>query len=171
MSARMEGADRRRADLGFGADLGADLGADAAAERRGALAGFDPADWAPAAPLRPAPPAATARGAGAAGFHPRPAPQAGGRDGQGGRNGWGGQGAALHSEPRAEPQSEPQSEPRPERRPDRRRRTGRNAQLNLKLRPDTIDRFCAVADAHGWGLGETFERALALLEEAERRHG
>lgn len=46
----------------------------------------------------------------------------------------------------------------------RRRRTGRNAQLNLKARPDTIAAFCAVADQQGWGLGETLEKAVALLE-------
>lgn len=46
----------------------------------------------------------------------------------------------------------------------RRRRTGRNAQFNLKARPETIERFCAVADAQGWGLGETLEKAVELLE-------
>lgn len=46
----------------------------------------------------------------------------------------------------------------------RRRRTGRSAQLNLKLRPETMALFYALADAKGWGLGEAFERAVALLE-------
>ena len=46
----------------------------------------------------------------------------------------------------------------------RRRRTGRNAQFNLKARPDTIEAFCAVADRQGWGLGETLEKAVELLE-------
>lgn len=46
----------------------------------------------------------------------------------------------------------------------RRRRTGRNAQFNLKARPDTIQSFCDVADAKGWGLGETLEYAVALLQ-------
>lgn len=46
----------------------------------------------------------------------------------------------------------------------RRRRTGRNAQFNLKARPETIQQFCAVADARGWGLGETLEHAVVLLE-------
>ena len=46
----------------------------------------------------------------------------------------------------------------------RRRRTGRNAQFNLKARPDTIEAFCAVADQQGWGLGETLEKAVELLE-------
>ena len=48
--------------------------------------------------------------------------------------------------------------------PVRRRRTGRNAQFNLKARPDTIEDFCAVADANGWGLGETLEYAVSLLQ-------
>jgi hypothetical protein len=52
--------------------------------------------------------------------------------------------------------------------PLRRRRTGRNAQFNLKARPETIAAFCAVADARGWGLGETLEQAVALLQ---REHG
>lgn len=49
--------------------------------------------------------------------------------------------------------------------PQRRRRTGRNAQFNLKAKPDTIAAYCALADRMGWGLGETFERAVELLEE------
>lgn len=53
----------------------------------------------------------------------------------------------------------------------RRRRTGRNAQFNLKARPDTIERFCAVADAKGWGLGETLEQAVELLEREFGRTG
>lgn len=46
----------------------------------------------------------------------------------------------------------------------RRRRTGRNAQFNLKARPETISAFCAIADQQGWGLGETLEKAVTLLE-------
>ena len=48
----------------------------------------------------------------------------------------------------------------------RRHRTGRNIQLNIKARADTIDRFYAIADRHGWVLGEAFERAIAALERA-----
>lgn len=48
--------------------------------------------------------------------------------------------------------------------PQRRRRTGRNAQLNLKAKPETIAAFTRIADAKGWGLGEAFEHATALLE-------
>lgn len=47
----------------------------------------------------------------------------------------------------------------------RRRRTGRNAQFNLKAKPETIEAFCAVADGQGWGLGETLEYAVELLHE------
>lgn len=46
----------------------------------------------------------------------------------------------------------------------RRRRTGRNAQFNLKARPETIEAFVAIADRQSWGLGETLEHAVALLE-------
>ena len=46
----------------------------------------------------------------------------------------------------------------------RRRRTGRNAQINIKARPETIAAFCQLADRMGWGLGETFEKAVDLLE-------
>ncbi len=48
--------------------------------------------------------------------------------------------------------------------PLRRRRTGRNAQFNLKAKPETIAAYCALADQNGWGLGETLEYAVALLE-------
>ena len=47
----------------------------------------------------------------------------------------------------------------------RRRRTGRNTQFNLKARPETITAFCSVADRQGWGLGETLEKAVELLEK------
>ena len=57
-------------------------------------------------------------------------------------------------------------EPHPEMKhlPQRRHRTGRNAQLNLKARPETIALFSAIADRHGWTLAETFEKAVVLLE-------
>ncbi len=47
----------------------------------------------------------------------------------------------------------------------RRRRTGRNAQINIKTTPETIELFTSIADKNGWGLGETFEKAIALLEK------
>jgi hypothetical protein len=49
--------------------------------------------------------------------------------------------------------------------PPRRRRTGRNAQFNIKARPETIEAFYKVGDAIDWGLGETLEHAVALLEK------
>jgi len=51
----------------------------------------------------------------------------------------------------------------------RRRRTGRSAQLNLKVRPDTIEVFYAIADANGWVLGEAFEKAVDLLAKETSR--
>ncbi|WP_068879165.1 hypothetical protein [Phenylobacterium sp. CCH12-B4] len=48
----------------------------------------------------------------------------------------------------------------------RRRRTGRDRQLNVKVTDDCLSRFYAIADAQGWGLGETLEEALAALEAA-----
>lgn len=111
-----------------------------------ALDDFDPAEWAPAAAPRPGPrpeKSGTRKAAAAAGFRSRePQP-----------------------DPQPEPQPEPQHEPgRAGEAPVRRRRTGRNAQFNLKARPETIAAFCAVADLRGWGLGETLEHAVALLE-------
>jgi len=45
----------------------------------------------------------------------------------------------------------------------RRYTTGRNIQLNIKARSDTLDTFYAIADAQKWVLGETLERAVAAL--------
>lgn len=66
---------------------------------------------------------------------------------------------------------EPQPEPERagEGNAPRRRRTGRNAQFNLKARPETIEAFCAIADRQGWGLGETLEQAVALLQREFKR--
>ncbi len=43
-------------------------------------------------------------------------------------------------------------------------RTGRNATVTLKTTPDTSNRFYALAQAHGWLIGEAFERAVTALE-------
>ena len=51
----------------------------------------------------------------------------------------------------------------------RRRRTGRNAQFNLKAKPETIEAYCEIADQMGWGLGETLEKAVELLEREYSR--
>ena len=45
----------------------------------------------------------------------------------------------------------------------RRRRTGRNAQINIKAKPETLEEFYAAVDAMGCGVGEAFEVAVALL--------
>ncbi len=55
-------------------------------------------------------------------------------------------------------------EPKSPSSPDRRRRTGRNVQFNLKAKPETIEALCRIADRKGWGLGETLEEAVMLLE-------
>lgn len=57
-----------------------------------------------------------------------------------------------------------ESAPKTPPRQTRRRRTGRNAQFNIKTTPETIEAFYRIADANGWGLGETLEHAVALLE-------
>src|SRR6266478_4934344 len=44
------------------------------------------------------------------------------------------------------------------------RRTGRTATVTLKTTPDCSNRFYALAQAQGWLVGETFERALDALE-------
>jgi hypothetical protein len=49
----------------------------------------------------------------------------------------------------------------------RRHRTGRNIQLNIKARAETIERFYAIADRNRWVLGETFERAIEALERGD----
>jgi len=57
------------------------------------------------------------------------------------------------------------------RRAPRRYRTGRNVQLNLKVRQEAADAFYALADAEGLVLGEAFERAIAALERELKASG
>lgn len=62
--------------------------------------------------------------------------------------------------------------PPPPRREPRRHRTGRNVQLNLKVRTEDVEAFYALADEMGLVLGEVFERAVAALSRelaAERK--
>lgn len=47
----------------------------------------------------------------------------------------------------------------------RRRRTGRNAQINIKAKQETLDEFYAAAEAMGYGVGEAFEVAVDLLRK------
>ena len=70
-----------------------------------------------------------------------------------------------------EPVATSQPRDRTDDRPPRRRRTGRNAQLNIKARPETVAAFAAIADRMGWGFGETLEHAVALLEREHGRTG
>jgi hypothetical protein len=56
--------------------------------------------------------------------------------------------------------------------PLRRRRTGRNFQLSLKVKPEAATRFAALADAEGVCFGEFLEKALDAYErEAGRAKG
>ena len=50
-------------------------------------------------------------------------------------------------------------------REQRRHRTGRNVQLNIKVKSETLDAFYKIADSNGWVLGETLEQAVSALEE------
>ena len=52
----------------------------------------------------------------------------------------------------------------PPRRP-RRRRSRRTAQLNVKVTPETLDAFYAIAEAQDWLVAEAFEHAVAVLGE------
>jgi len=50
----------------------------------------------------------------------------------------------------------------------RRYRTGRNVQLNVKARQETVDAFYRIADEQGWMIAETLEHAIAALERELR---
>jgi len=43
-------------------------------------------------------------------------------------------------------------------------RTGRNMQLNVRVRDYTLNDVYSISDAQGWVLGETIERAIAALK-------
>jgi hypothetical protein len=53
---------------------------------------------------------------------------------------------------------------KPKAKSQRRRRTGRNIQINIKCRQETVDQLIAIADRRGWVLGEVLEHALTALE-------
>ena len=64
---------------------------------------------------------------------------------------------------------------KPAARTPRQYRTGRNIQLNIKVRAAAADAFYALADQQEWVLGETFERAVDALKrelaaEEKARH-
>ncbi len=55
--------------------------------------------------------------------------------------------------------------PQISKREPRRYRTGRNVQLNLKVRQEDADIFYALADEKGWVLGEAFQMAIQALKK------
>lgn len=66
--------------------------------------------------------------------------------------------------PSREPRgSKPAPTPEP-RRGQRRYRTGRNAPITIKARPEDIQRLNALCDRFNWVQGYTLERALTALE-------
>jgi hypothetical protein len=64
-----------------------------------------------------------------------------------------------------DPQYTPELASEPARREQRRYRTGRNVQLNLKVRQEDMDAFYALADQEGIVLGEAFARAVVAWKE------
>ena len=64
-----------------------------------------------------------------------------------------------------EPQGTPEPSLEPVRREQRRYRTGRNVQLNLKVRQEDMDAFYALADQEGIVLGEAFARAVVAWKQ------
>jgi hypothetical protein len=63
-----------------------------------------------------------------------------------------------------EPKAAPVVLAAPQKREQRRYRTGRNAQLNIKIKPETLEDFYALVDRTGWVQGEAFERAIEALK-------
>jgi hypothetical protein len=50
----------------------------------------------------------------------------------------------------------------------RRHRTGRNAQLNIRMTPQAVDRFVAISDRHDWIFSTTLDVMMDIFEAAER---
>jgi len=61
---------------------------------------------------------------------------------------------------------EPRSSLASARRPRRTYRTGRNIQLNIKVRSEAMELFYQIADRQGWVLGDAFERAVQALSRS-----
>jgi hypothetical protein len=53
-------------------------------------------------------------------------------------------------------------------REQRRYRTGRNAQLNIRVSPEAVDRFVAISDRHGWIFSQALDAMMDAFEVAER---
>ncbi|MDT8333216.1 hypothetical protein RQ831_19365 [Roseomonas gilardii] len=77
------------------------------------------------------------------------------------------EGVGFRSRDPAPPPSEKAPEP-PPRREQRRYRTGRNIQLNLKVRQEDLDAFYRIADETGQVLGEVFADAIAALQKERK---
>lgn len=75
------------------------------------------------------------------------------------------QAAAEAGFTRREPTPPTAKVPEPPQKAQRRRRTGRNAQINIKAKPETLGQFYAAADEMGIGVGEAFEVAVDLLQK------
>ena len=54
--------------------------------------------------------------------------------------------------------------PVPPKRAPHYQKTGRTAQLNVRVMPASFEKVYAIADRQGWLIGETVERALEALE-------
>ena len=81
------------------------------------------------------------------------------------------EGAGFRSREPVPPPARVAAEP-PPRREQRRYRTGRNVQLNLKVRQEDLDAFYRLADDSGQVLGEVFADAIAALRrERQTRRG
>ncbi len=52
----------------------------------------------------------------------------------------------------------------------RKRRSGRDIQLNVKVKQETYDGFWAIANSQNWVLAETLERALDALKVKLAQH-
>ncbi|MGG5812490.1 hypothetical protein [Falsiroseomonas sp. CW058] len=76
---------------------------------------------------------------------------------------------AEHAGFRSREAAPPSAEGEAPRREPRRYRTGRNVQLNLKVRREAVDAFYRLADEQGWVLGEAFERAVSALDRELRK--
>jgi hypothetical protein len=63
--------------------------------------------------------------------------------------------------PKIEAPSKPEAAPK---RTARRYRTGRNVQFNVKARAETLDVIYGIAEAQGWVLGYTLQRAAEALQ-------
>jgi hypothetical protein len=69
------------------------------------------------------------------------------------------------------PSRDPQPRPTKPKKQQRRHVTGRNVQINIKAKQETVDRLVKVADRCSWVLGEALEHALAALDRELAKKG